>query len=100
MGGRREFLAGLVGLAGSRWAPLTAQGRGAGAPARARPEFIYIGSIPTLGGVATVMTAQTVATHECGDHTLFVGHILSMTADDSPPLVYHAGKFGALASGV
>ena len=44
MGGRREFLAGLVGLAGSRWAPLTAQGRGAGAPARARPEFIYIGS--------------------------------------------------------
>ena len=64
------------------------------------PEFVYIGSIPTLGGVATVMTAQTVATHECGDHTLFVGHILSMAADDSPPLVYHAGKFGALASGV
>jgi flavin reductase (DIM6/NTAB) family NADH-FMN oxidoreductase RutF len=40
-----------------------------------------------------------VATHECGDHTIFVGDILTMSADDSPPLVYHAGKFGALASG-
>ena len=64
------------------------------------PEFVHIGGIPTLGGVATVITAETVATHECGDHTLFVGHILSMTADDSPPLVYHAGRFGALAGGV
>lgn len=64
------------------------------------PEFVYVGAIPTLGGVATVITAETVATHECGDHTLFVGHILTMTADESAPLVYHAGKFGALASGV
>jgi flavin reductase len=64
------------------------------------PEFVHIGRIPTLGSVATVITAETVATHECGDHTLFVGHILTMTADDTPPLVYHAGKFGGLASGV
>ena len=69
-------------------------------PSPRAPEFVYIGTIPALRSVAAVMTAQTVATHECGDHTLFVGHILSMTADDSPPLVYHAGKFGALASGV
>ena len=64
------------------------------------PEFVSVGSIPTLGSVATIITAETVATHECGDHTIFVGRILSMTADDRPPLVYHAGKFGALASGV
>lgn len=63
------------------------------------PEFVYVGGIPTLGSVAAVITAETVATHECGDHTIFVGHILTMSADDSPPLVYHAGKFGALASG-
>jgi flavin reductase (DIM6/NTAB) family NADH-FMN oxidoreductase RutF len=67
--------------------------------AASAPEFTYIGTIPVLGGAATIVTAETVATHECGDHTIFVGHILTMTADDSPPLVYHAGKFGALASG-
>ena len=44
---------------------------------------------------------MTVATRKCGDrdHTLFAGHTLTMSADDRPPLGYHAGKFGALASG-
>jgi len=64
------------------------------------PQFVHVGRIPTLWGVATVIPAETVATHECGDHTLFVGHIVTMTADDGAPLLYHAGKFGALASGV
>lgn len=64
------------------------------------PKFVYVGTVPTLAGVTTVITAETVATHECGDHTIFIGHIGTMSADDSPPLVYHAGKFGALASGV
>ena len=64
------------------------------------PQFVHVGRIPTLGSVATVITAETIATHDCGDHTLFVGHIQTMMADDSAPLVYHAGKFGALASGV
>ena len=64
------------------------------------PEFAYVGNIPTLHGVRTVITAKTIAMHECGDHTIFIGHILTMSMDDSPPLVYHAGKFGALPSGV
>ena len=64
------------------------------------PQFVHVGRIPTLGSVATVITAETVATHDCGDHTLFVAHIQTLMADDSAPLVYHAGKFGALASGV
>jgi flavin reductase (DIM6/NTAB) family NADH-FMN oxidoreductase RutF len=62
------------------------------------PEFVHVGGVPTLAGVRTVITADTNATYECGDHTIFIGRILTMTADDSPPLVYHAGKFGVLAS--
>jgi hypothetical protein len=42
---------------------------------------------------------MTVATHECGDHTISAGQILTMSCDDRPPLVYHAGEFGARASG-
>jgi flavin reductase (DIM6/NTAB) family NADH-FMN oxidoreductase RutF len=64
------------------------------------PEFAYVAGIPTLDGVSTVITAETAATHECGDHTIFVGQILTMSTDDSPPLLYHAGKYGALASGM
>ena len=37
-----------------------------------------------------------MATHDCGDHTLFVGHIRRMEADERPPLLYHAGRYGAL----
>jgi len=70
-------------------------GRGRSAYA---PDFAYVAGVPTLDGVSTVITAETAATYECGDHTLFVGQILTMSADDSPPLLYHAGKYGALAA--
>lgn len=30
---------------------------------------------------------------------IFAGHILTMSSGDTAPLVYYAGKFGALASG-
>ena len=69
------------------------------APAAYAPEFVYIRAVPALRGVATIVTADTAAAYECGDHTIFVGRILTMTADDSPPLLYHAGRFGALANG-
>lgn len=62
------------------------------------PEFVHVGGVPTLDRVSTVITAETTATYECGDHTIFIGRILAMAADDSPPLVYHAGKFSALTS--
>lgn len=67
-------------------------------PSAYAPEFAYVGGVPTLDGVTTVITAATAATYECGDHTLFLGRIVTMSADDSPPLLYHAGKYGALAS--
>jgi flavin reductase (DIM6/NTAB) family NADH-FMN oxidoreductase RutF len=37
-----------------------------------------------------------VAMHDCGDHTIFVGHITLMTSDERPPLLYHASHFAAL----
>jgi flavin reductase (DIM6/NTAB) family NADH-FMN oxidoreductase RutF len=52
--------------------------------------------IPVLVGAAAQLCADVVATHACGDHTLFVGHIRWMQATDKPPLVYHDGRFGAL----
>jgi flavin reductase (DIM6/NTAB) family NADH-FMN oxidoreductase RutF len=59
-------------------------------------KFRETNGIPTLNEFAACLTAETVAVYECGDHTLFVGHIRHMEAASSPPLLYHAGHYGTL----
>jgi len=61
-----------------------------------RVNFHAVGGVAILADASAWMTAETVATHDCGDHTLFVGHIRRMEADERPPLLYHAGRYGAL----
>lgn len=58
--------------------------------------FDTIGGAPAIGGAAATIAAEVAARHDCGDHTIFIGHIVAMAAHDRPPLVYHAGRFGAL----
>jgi flavin reductase len=57
--------------------------------------FATVDGIPVLAEASARILAETVATHECGDHTLFIGLIHAMSTDDRPPLVYHAARFGA-----
>jgi flavin reductase len=52
--------------------------------------------IPGIIGASGLITAAVSARHECGDHTLFIGAIISMRADDRAPLLYHASRFAAL----
>jgi flavin reductase (DIM6/NTAB) family NADH-FMN oxidoreductase RutF len=59
-------------------------------------EFRDVGGVTILADASAWLTAETAATHDCGDHTLFIGHIRSMEADERPPLVYHAGLYAAL----
>jgi len=46
----------------------------------------------TCGRIA----AEIVARHDCGDHTIFIGHIVNMEAEDRAPLIYHSGRYAAL----
>jgi flavin reductase (DIM6/NTAB) family NADH-FMN oxidoreductase RutF len=57
--------------------------------------FATIDGTPVLAEASARILADTVASHDCGDHTLFIGHIRAMSTDDRPPLVYHAARFGA-----
>lgn len=57
--------------------------------------FTEIEGIPVLPDASARILAETVASHDCGDHTLFIGHIHALSTDDRPPLVYHAARFGA-----
>jgi flavin reductase (DIM6/NTAB) family NADH-FMN oxidoreductase RutF len=60
------------------------------------PELDRRGGAPTLPGAVARIVAEFVASHDCGDHTIFVGHIGLMEADDRPPLLYHRSRFAAL----
>jgi flavin reductase (DIM6/NTAB) family NADH-FMN oxidoreductase RutF len=59
--------------------------------------FTHVDGVPVLTDASACILAESEAAHDCGDHTLFVGLIQVMTADDRPPLLYHAGRYGAFA---
>jgi flavin reductase (DIM6/NTAB) family NADH-FMN oxidoreductase RutF len=59
--------------------------------------FEKVGDVPMLRDCAARIGARVESRCDCGDHTLFVGAILFMDANDRPPLLYHRGAFGALA---
>jgi flavin reductase (DIM6/NTAB) family NADH-FMN oxidoreductase RutF len=64
---------------------------------KAMIEIGRIDGIPMLQNVCAHLAADIVAEHDCGDHTLFIGHLFHMDADASrDPLVYHEGRFGTL----
>jgi flavin reductase (DIM6/NTAB) family NADH-FMN oxidoreductase RutF len=58
--------------------------------------FEHMSGVPVLAGVCAAVAAEIVARHDCGDHSLFIGHILAMRDDERPPLVFHAGKYASV----
>jgi flavin reductase (DIM6/NTAB) family NADH-FMN oxidoreductase RutF len=62
----------------------------------ASPEFLEQNGVPLLPDAASQLTAEVAETHDCGDHTLFVGAIKWIAANNRTPLVYHAGRFATL----
>jgi flavin reductase (DIM6/NTAB) family NADH-FMN oxidoreductase RutF len=64
----------------------------------AQPElcFEHMSGVPVLAGVSAAIAATVEARHDCGDHSLFIGHILGMHDEGRPPLVYHGGKYASL----
>jgi len=60
------------------------------------PVFQHRDGVPLLTETASQLIAEVTSTHDCGDHTLFVGSIRWVTANSRTPLVYHAGRFASL----
>lgn len=49
---------------------------------------------PILDGVAGHLDCTLVATHEAGDHVIFVGEVQAMdVAPDVEPLLFHGGRY-------
>jgi flavin reductase (DIM6/NTAB) family NADH-FMN oxidoreductase RutF len=56
-----------------------------------------LGDVPLLSGCTARFECRHDAAHEGGDHLIVVGEVLRLVDADLPPLVYHRGRFVALA---
>jgi flavin reductase (DIM6/NTAB) family NADH-FMN oxidoreductase RutF len=80
----------------SQWQQhLSARFAGRG-PEIARAEYVYREGTPLVAGAVAGLTAEVIATPECGDHTLFIGRITHLEAADRRPLLYFAGRYAQI----
>ena len=61
------------------------------------PQFVRAGRTPVLASSCATVAADIVAQHDCGDHSLFVGHIVHLEAHSRAPLVVHEGVYASLS---
>jgi flavin reductase len=52
---------------------------------------------PLIDGATAHGECQVEASHEAGDHVIVIARLARTAVADAEPLVYHAGKFTALA---
>jgi 3-hydroxy-9,10-secoandrosta-1,3,5(10)-triene-9,17-dione monooxygenase reductase component len=52
--------------------------------------------IPLLQDCAARFVCRTAYRHEGGDHVILVGEVLEFLHSESPPLVFHGGRYGTL----
>ena len=62
-----------------------------------QPAFRHIGHTPVLADAAATITATIVGSHECGDHSIFIGAITELAAHGGTPLVVHGGRYASLS---
>lgn len=61
------------------------------------PELDATGDAPVLKRAVAAVTAELESTAGCGDHTLFVGRITSLSLGEaSRPLLFYGGRYGRL----
>jgi flavin reductase (DIM6/NTAB) family NADH-FMN oxidoreductase RutF len=54
---------------------------------------------PILPGAVVVLDCRVVASHDAGDHVIYVGRVEDLIAGQGEPLIYHRGAYRALATG-
>lgn len=53
-------------------------------------------SIPLLKPCLAQIACRKTATHEAGDHTIFIGEVTQTFLEEGKPLLFYAGKYGRL----
>ena len=55
-----------------------------------------LGGVPVLAGCAAVFECQAEASHDIGDHLLFIGRVLRLADFAVPPLLFQGGHYRML----
>jgi len=58
------------------------------------------GNIPLLDGCSARFKCRTAYRYEGGDHDIIVGEVLEFDHTDKKPLLFHRGKYSAIASNI
>lgn len=61
-----------------------------------RPVFEYLGRTPVVSSAVATASADIVAVHDSGDHSLFIGRIVGLRNHDKKPLLVHRGRYASL----
>lgn len=56
------------------------------------------GGMPVLSDALATLECALYRQYEGGDHTIFIGRVVGLSASEKAPLIYHRGKFTGLAS--
>lgn len=70
----------------------------AGRAASAEVRFERLDGMPVLDGALAQLVCTKVASHEAGDHTLFIGQVDAAAVRETRPLVYYSGGYRRLAA--
>jgi flavin reductase (DIM6/NTAB) family NADH-FMN oxidoreductase RutF len=62
----------------------------------ALPEFTLRDGTPILSRAVGAVTAEVVATADCGDHTLFIGRITHLESALGRPLLFYGGRYARI----
>lgn len=53
--------------------------------------------VPLIDDCLGFLECRTVARHPTGDHTIFVGEVVDLGADEGQPLLFFRGRYGRLS---
>ena len=61
------------------------------------PQYEYVDRTPLLSQSLATIAARVSARYDCGDHSLFIGHIVALKHErGAAPVVLHVGKLASL----
>jgi flavin reductase (DIM6/NTAB) family NADH-FMN oxidoreductase RutF len=66
-------------------------------PAGRIRKYEYVGDTPVFAHAISTIAARVTARHDCGDHSVFIGHIVTVRHSDGlSPIVLNTGKLASL----
>jgi flavin reductase (DIM6/NTAB) family NADH-FMN oxidoreductase RutF len=59
--------------------------------------FTWMGDVPVVRGAIAHVACTLYDEHDAGDHTLYLGEVVSIDERPGEPLLFHGGAFGTMS---